>query len=74
MRRRSFVGTTIIPKDAQSKGSTFGKYQRIEHLDLPEGTTQIIYVEGVPFALHLIRQVFTNEDGSTGVRYQLTSE
>lgn len=51
-----------------------GKYQRIDQLDLPEGTTQSIYLEGIPFPLHLVRQVFTNEDGSTGVRYLVTSD
>jgi hypothetical protein len=51
-----------------------GAYQRIDQLTLPEGVTQIIYLEGVPFPLHLIRQVFTNEDGSTGVRYLVTSD
>jgi hypothetical protein len=51
-----------------------GKYQRIDQLELPEGITQTIYLEGVPFPLHLVRQVFTNEDGSTGVRYLVTSD
>jgi hypothetical protein len=51
-----------------------GKYQRIDQLALPEGSTQTIYLEGVPFPLHLLRQVFTNEDGSTGVRYLVTSD
>jgi hypothetical protein len=51
-----------------------GKYQRIDQLEVPEGTTQAIYLEGVPFPLHLVRQVFTNEDGSTGVRYLVTSD
>ena len=51
-----------------------GQYQRIDPLDLPEGTTQIIHLEGVPFPLQLVRQVFTNEDGSTGVRYLVTRD
>lgn len=51
-----------------------GKYQRIDQLELPEGHTQIIYLEGVPFPLLLIRQVFTNKDGSTGVRYLVTND
>lgn len=51
-----------------------GRYQRIDQLDLPEGTTLTIYLEGVPFALQLIRQVFTNGDGSIGVRYLVTSD
>jgi hypothetical protein len=56
--------------DDQSKGI----YQRIDQLEVPEGTTQLIYLEGVPFALHLVRQVFTNKDGSTGVRDLVTSD
>lgn len=51
-----------------------GKYQRIDQLEVPEGSTQTIYLEGVPFPLHLVRQAFTNEDGSTGVRYLVTSD
>ncbi len=51
-----------------------GKYQRIDQLEVPEGTTQTIYLEGVPFPMNLVRQVFTNEDGSTGVRYLVTSD
>jgi hypothetical protein len=51
-----------------------GKYQRIDQLEVPEGRTQTIYLEGVPFPLHLVRQVFKNEDGSTGVRYLVTSD
>ena len=42
-----------------------GKYQQIDQLEVPEGTTRTIYLEGVPFPLHLVRQVFTNKDGST---------
>jgi hypothetical protein len=33
-----------------------------------------VYLEQVPLALLLIRQDFTNEDGSTGVRYLVTSD
>ena len=51
-----------------------GSIKRIDQLELPEGTIQTIYLEGVPFPLHLVRQVFTNEDGSTGVRYLVTSD
>ena len=51
-----------------------GRYQRIDQLDLPEGTTKLIYLEGVPFPMQLVRQVFTNGDGSTGVRYLVTSD
>jgi hypothetical protein len=59
-----------LSDDDKSKG----KYQRIDQLDIPECTTQTIYLESVPFPLHLVRQVFTNDDGSTGVRYLVTSD
>jgi hypothetical protein len=32
----------------------------------------IVYLESVPFALLMIKQVFTNEDGSTGTLYDIT--
>lgn len=51
-----------------------GKYQRIDQLEVPEGSAQIIYLEGIPFPSHLVRQVFINEDGSTGIRYLVTSD
>jgi hypothetical protein len=51
-----------------------GQYQRLDQLDSPQDTPMTIYLEQVPFALHLLRQVFTNADGSTGVRYLVTSD
>jgi len=51
-----------------------GHYQRIETLELPADTPVTIYLEGIPFPLQLVRQVFTNEDGSTGVRYLVASD
>lgn len=59
-----------LSKESKSKG----QYQRIDQLEVPEDTTRIVYLEGVPFPLHLVRQVFTNKDGSTGVRYLATSD
>ena len=34
----------------------------------------VIHLDQVPFPIHLLRQVFTNDDGSTGVRYLVTSD
>ena len=51
-----------------------GHYQRLDQLDLLECTRTVIYLEQVPFPLHLLRQVFTNADNSTGVRYLVTSD
>lgn len=51
-----------------------GQYVAVNRLDLPEGTTREIWLEEVDFPLLLVNQVFTNEDGSTGTRYLVTSD
>ncbi len=51
-----------------------GRYKGLDKLDIPADTPTQIYLEGVPFALLLLRQVFTNADGSTGERYLVTSD
>jgi len=51
-----------------------GQYVAVSSLDLPAGTTREIWLEDVPFAVLLLKQVFTNDDGSTGVRYLVTSD
>ena len=46
-----------------------GQYVAVSTLDLPVGTTREIWLEEVDFPLLLTKEVFTNADGSTGVRY-----
>lgn len=55
-----------------------GRYHRVESLVL-EGEAASrghpeIYLESVDFPLLLVKQLFTNEDGSTGVLYLTTSD
>lgn len=51
-----------------------GKYQTLSSLTPPEGSVCEIYLEGVEFPLLFAKQVFTNEDGSTGILYLVTSD
>jgi DDE superfamily endonuclease len=51
-----------------------GRYQSVETLQLEPMKPVTIYLEGVEFALLLVKQVFTNEDGSTGILYLVTSD
>lgn len=75
LRKEFIMGLKSNRKVALSEmDKAEGRYQRIDQLDIPEGTTLVIYLEGVPFPMLLIRQVFTNGDGSTGVRYLVTSD
>jgi hypothetical protein len=51
-----------------------GRYRRVDTLELEPMKPVTVYLEGVAFALLLIKQVFTNEDGSTGIQYLVTSD
>ena len=42
--------------------------------DNPTANPRLVYLEGIPFAVLVLRQVFTNEDGSTNVLYLCTSD
>ncbi len=52
----------------------YGRYVSVATLELEPQATREIYLEGVNFALLLIKQVFVNEDGSTGLLYLVTSD
>ena len=51
-----------------------GKYVQVNTLVFESNTPKQVYLEGVPFPLLLVKQVFTNEEGSTGVLYLVTSD
>ena len=51
-----------------------GRYQRVDTLELEPMHPVTVHLEGVDFTLLLIKQVFTNEDGSTGIQYLVTSD
>lgn len=51
-----------------------GRYTTVDTLALTPGQTRKIWVEEVPFALRLTKEVFTNKDGSTGTRYLVTDD
>ncbi len=51
-----------------------GQYVRVDTLELEPPIVREIYLEGVEFPLLLCKQVFVNEDGSTGVQYLVTSD
>lgn len=51
-----------------------GRYQSVDTLMLEPMKPVTVYLEGVEFALLLVKQIFTNEDGSTGILYLVTSD
>jgi hypothetical protein len=50
------------------------RYVAVSTLDLPEGVNRQVWLEDVNFPLLLAKQVFINEDGSTGTLYLVTSD
>ena len=51
-----------------------GRYVRVDELHIEPHTAMTIYLESVDFALHLVKQVFTNADGSIGILYLVSSD
>ena len=51
-----------------------GEFERIDKLDLPEGEAVRGWLRGLDFEVLLYRQVFRNEDGSTGTLYLASSK
>ena len=59
----------LSPVDKQQ-----GRYVRGDTLELEAQATRDIYLEGVAFPLVLVKQVFTNADGSLGIRSLVSSD
>jgi hypothetical protein len=51
-----------------------GQWVRLDQLTLEANRPLEIYLESVDFPLLLIKQVFVNEDGSTGIQYLVSSD
>ena len=51
-----------------------GRYLRVDTWELEANAPRIVYLEGVDFPLVLVKQVFTNEDGSLGILYLVSSD
>ena len=50
-----------------------GRYRRVDTLVLEANAPRLVYLDGVAFPLLLVKQVFTNEDGSCGMLYLVSS-
>jgi len=51
-----------------------GQWVRLDQVTLEANVPLEIYLESVDFPLLLIKQVFVNEDGSTGIQYLVSSD
>jgi hypothetical protein len=51
-----------------------GQFRRVEEIAIAEHTALKIYLKDLPFPVLLVKRVFKNEDGSSGVLYLVCSE
>jgi hypothetical protein len=65
-------GNRKVATSAEAKQN--GRYQSVDTLELEPMKPVTVYLEGVESALLLVKQVFINEDGSTGILYLVTSD
>lgn len=61
-----------VALSAATKGA--GQFQPVSTLTTQEGAVCEVWLEGLSFPLCCAKQVFTNEDGSTGTLYLVTSD
>jgi len=51
-----------------------GKFVALTELDLQPGQCRLVYLKKVPFAVRVAKQIFINQDGSTGILYLVSSD
>lgn len=55
-------------------GEQSATWVRVAQADLEQGKVYQVRVKEIPFTLHLVKKVYHNLDGSTGVQYLLSSD
>jgi hypothetical protein len=61
-----------VALSAQDK--VHGQFQQVRILELEDGQAKTVYLKGLSFPVQLLKKVFKNEDGSTGVLYLVTND
>ena len=51
-----------------------GQFQQVNSLDWKDGDSSTVYLKDIAFPVKLLKKVFTNEDGSTGMLYLVTND
>lgn len=51
-----------------------GQFQQVKSLDMQGGESKIVWLKGMDFPTTLIKKIFTNEDGSTGILYLVSND
>jgi len=51
-----------------------GQYQNLKTLDLKDNEKRTVWLKDLSFPVALIKKIFKNEDGSTGILYLVTND
>jgi hypothetical protein len=51
-----------------------GQFVTVSALDMAPGTARLVYLKGVDFPVMLAKQILTNQDGSSGVLYLISTD
>jgi len=56
------------------KEKKLGKFQQVSSLNMKDGESKKVWLKGLSFQVVLVKKVFTNEDGSTGILYLASND
>ena len=65
-------GNRLVALSEQDKGQ--GQFVPLSEVELKPGQCRLVYLKGVDFPIIVAKQVFINQDGSTGTLYLVSSE
>ena len=51
-----------------------GKFQQVSSLDIEDGESKQVWLKDIKFKVTLVKKVFKNEDGSTGILYLASND
>ena len=57
-----------------SKDKIASQFQQVSSLDMEDGQSKQVWLKGINFPITLVKKVFKNEDGSTGILYLASND
>ena len=75
IKKQFIIGIKSNRTIALSKADKISnQFQQVSSLEMEDGESKQVWLKGVKFMVTLIKKVFTNEDGSTGIIYLASND
>ncbi|MCD8499813.1 MAG: transposase [Gammaproteobacteria bacterium] len=74
LKKHFIVGIKSNRCIAMTEEAKSGQFQQVNSLDWKDGDCNTVYLKDLAFPVKLLKKIFTNEDGSTGVLYLATND